>query len=53
MNLFILLQAASPVIEMADQAAQTAPEETYLSLVLKGDGYFYLYFFYRYSPFML
>lgn len=36
MNLFILLQAASPVIEMADQAAQTAPEETYLSLVLKG-----------------
>ncbi len=36
MNLFILLQAASPVIEMADQAAQTAPEETYFSLVLKG-----------------
>lgn len=36
MNLFILLQAASPVIEMADQAAQTAPEETYLTLVLKG-----------------
>ena len=36
MNLFILLQAANPVIEMADQAAQTAPEETYFSLVLKG-----------------
>lgn len=36
MNLFVLLQAASPVIEMADQAAQTAPEETYLTLVLKG-----------------
>ena len=36
MNLFILLQAANPVIEMADQAAQTATEETYFSLVLKG-----------------
>lgn len=36
MNLFILLQTANPVIEMADQAAQTAPEETYFSLVLKG-----------------
>ena len=36
MNLFILLQAANPVIEMAAQAAQTAPEETYFSLVLKG-----------------
>lgn len=36
MNLFILLQAANPVIEMADQAVQTAPEETYFSLVLKG-----------------
>lgn len=36
MNLFILLQAANPVIEMADQVAQTAPEETYFSLVLKG-----------------
>lgn len=36
MNLFILLQAASPVVEMAEQTVQTAPEESYLSLVLKG-----------------
>lgn len=36
MNLFILLQAANPVVEMAEQTVQTAPEESYLSLVLKG-----------------
>lgn len=39
MNLFVLLQAATPVVEMAEetaQAAQAAPEESYLSLVLKG-----------------
>lgn len=36
MNLFVLLQAATPVVEMAEQAVQTAPEESYLSLVMKG-----------------
>lgn len=36
MSLFILLQAATPVVEMAEQTAQAAPEESYLSLVLKG-----------------
>ena len=38
MNLSILLQAAEPVVEMAEQVAQTAaaPEESYLSLVMKG-----------------
>lgn len=36
MNLFVLLQAATPVVEMAEQTAQVAPEESYLSLVMKG-----------------
>lgn len=36
MNLFILLQAANPVVEMAEQTTQAAPEESYFSLVLKG-----------------
>lgn len=36
MNLFVLLQAATPVVEMAEQTAQTAPEESYFSLILKG-----------------
>lgn len=39
MNPFILLQAATPVVEMADQTAQVvqaAPEESYFSLILKG-----------------
>ncbi|GAB6120254.1 MotA/TolQ/ExbB proton channel family protein [Dysgonomonas termitidis] len=36
MNLFVLLQAATPVVEMAEQTVQTAPEESYLSLVMKG-----------------
>ncbi|MBK5721653.1 MotA/TolQ/ExbB proton channel family protein [Dysgonomonas sp. Marseille-P4677] len=39
MNLFVLLQAATPVVEMADQTAQTiqaVPEESYFSLILKG-----------------
>ncbi len=36
MNLFVLLQAANPVVEMAEQTAQTAPEESYFSLILKG-----------------
>jgi biopolymer transport protein ExbB len=36
MNLSILLEAAEPIVEMAGQTAQTAPEESYLNLVLKG-----------------
>jgi biopolymer transport protein ExbB len=36
MNLFVMLQAATPVVEMAEQTAQVAPEESYLSLVMKG-----------------
>ena len=36
MNLFVLLQAANPVVEMAEQTAQVAPEESYFSLILKG-----------------
>lgn len=39
MNPFILLQAATPVVEMADQTAQivqAVPEESYFSLILKG-----------------
>lgn len=39
MSLLILLQAATPVVEMADQTAQVAqaiPEESYFSLILKG-----------------
>lgn len=36
MNLFVLLQAANPVVEMAEQTAQAAPEESYFSLILKG-----------------
>lgn len=36
MNLFILLQAANPVVEMAEQTTQAAPEESYFNLVLKG-----------------
>lgn len=39
MNPFILLQAATPVVEMVDQTAQvveTIPEESYFSLILKG-----------------
>lgn len=38
MNLFILLQAQvdSTIVTMVDQAAQTASEESYLSLVMKG-----------------
>lgn len=36
MNLFILLQAANPVVEMAEQTTQAAPEESYFSLILKG-----------------
>lgn len=35
MNLFIFLQAANPVIEMAE-TIQAAPEESYFSLILKG-----------------
>ncbi len=36
MNLLILLQTVEPVVEVADQVVQTAPEESYLSLVMKG-----------------
>lgn len=38
MNLFVLLQAQvdTPVVNMVDQAVQSAPEESYLSLVMKG-----------------
>ncbi|MDR0824248.1 MAG: MotA/TolQ/ExbB proton channel family protein [Prevotella sp.] len=36
MNLSILLQAAEPIVEMAEQTVQTASEESYLNLVLKG-----------------
>lgn len=36
MNLFVLLQATNPVVEMTEQVVQTAPEESYLSLVMKG-----------------
>lgn len=36
MNLLILLQAATPAVEMAQQTVTVAQEESYLSLVLKG-----------------
>jgi biopolymer transport protein ExbB len=36
MNLFVLLQAATTVVEMAEQTVQAAPEESYLSLMMKG-----------------
>ncbi len=39
MSLLVLLQAATPVVEMADQAVQATtatPDESYLNLVLKG-----------------
>lgn len=36
MNLLVLLQAAEPVVEMAEQTVQTAPDESYFSLILKG-----------------
>jgi biopolymer transport protein ExbB len=38
MSLLVLLQAAAPVVEMADQAVQATatPDESYLNLVLKG-----------------
>ncbi|MFV0418988.1 MAG: MotA/TolQ/ExbB proton channel family protein [Dysgonomonas sp.] len=38
MNLFVLLQAPidTPVVKMVDQAVQAAPDESYLSLVMKG-----------------
>jgi biopolymer transport protein ExbB len=36
MNLFILLQAVDPVVEMAEQTVHTVPEESYFSLILKG-----------------
>ncbi|MDR2954938.1 MAG: MotA/TolQ/ExbB proton channel family protein [Prevotella sp.] len=36
MSLLVLLQAATPVVEMADKAVQAAPDESYLNLVLKG-----------------
>lgn len=38
MSLFVLLQAQidTPVVNMVDQVVQTAPEESYLSLVMKG-----------------
>lgn len=38
MNLFVLLQAQidTPVVNMVDQTLQSAPEESYLSLVMKG-----------------
>ncbi|WP_029906962.1 MotA/TolQ/ExbB proton channel family protein [Prevotella sp. 10(H)] len=37
MNLLVILQAATPVVEMAEQTVQaTTPEESYLSLIMKG-----------------
>lgn len=36
MNLMVLLQATEPIVEMAGQAVQAAPEESYFSLILKG-----------------
>lgn len=36
MNSTVLLQAATPLVDMAEQAVQSAPEESYLSLILKG-----------------
>lgn len=38
MSLLVLLQAATPVVEMADQAVQATatPDESYFNLVLKG-----------------
>ncbi|MDR1884093.1 MAG: MotA/TolQ/ExbB proton channel family protein [Prevotella sp.] len=36
MNLFVILQVAAPAVEMAEQTAQTASEESYLNLVMKG-----------------
>lgn len=36
MNLLVLLQAATPVVDMAEQVVQAPVEESYLSLVLKG-----------------
>lgn len=38
MNLFVLLQTPvdTPLVKVVEQAAQTAPEESYLSLVMKG-----------------
>ncbi|NDV78577.1 MotA/TolQ/ExbB proton channel family protein [Dysgonomonas sp. 511] len=36
MNLLVLLQAVEPTVEIAGQAAQNVPEESYLSLVMKG-----------------
>lgn len=36
MSLSVLLQAATPLVEMAEHPIQSLPEESYLSLVLKG-----------------
>ena len=36
MNLLILLQTVEPAVEIADQVVQNVPEESYLSLVMKG-----------------